>query len=266
MGVTLDLRLIDHERLVVRGLQAVNDAIRHGDPEILRKYLTGLPVDVDSSIVDYHRQRLSKLRDVKAPEMIIRNEEQFLRLASGAAYRPAEFQNSTLEELRQLLGTWCWVTHSYSLDKAWEELHWFLEPMAGPDDFPLHPLRLNVGDPNLTVFTKALHGEAQYPKNDLGDPVIRTLGSSAPDCSGYNPPETSAVILEALERVELASWDDHVPFRCELYRRACGDLNNEELTFVEEELSCARDGFAVLVAAYSKAVKKGYGMSCEYSL
>ena len=127
-------------------------------------------------------------------------------------------------------------------------------------------MRLNVGDPNLTIFGKALHGEVHYPKDDLVDPVIRTLGSPEPDCSGYNPPETCAVILEALERVELAAWDDHVPFRCELYRRACADLNNEEITFVEEEVSRARDAYAVLVAAYSKAVEKGYGMSCEYSL
>jgi hypothetical protein len=170
-------------------------------------------VDVDPSIVDYHRERLSRLRDVKAPEMIVRNEEQFLRLASGEVYRPAEFQNATLDGLRQLLGTWCWLTHSYSLDQAWDELHWFLEPMAGPDDFPLHPLRPNFGDPTLTVFAKALHGEVHYPQDDLGDPVIRTLGSREPDCSAYNPPETAAVILEALLRVEPAAWDDHVPLR-----------------------------------------------------
>ncbi len=268
MGVTLDLRLIDHERLAVRGLQAVNDAIRHGDPEILRKYLTGLPVDVDSPIVDFHMERLSRLRDVEAPEIIIRNEEQLLRLANGEAYRPEEFQNSTLDELRQLLGTWCWVTHSYSLDKAWDELHWFLEPMAGPDDSPLQPfLRLEVGDPSQTVYGKALRGEVHYPKDDLGDPVIRTLGSHDPDCSGYNAPETCMVILEALQGVEPAAWEEHVPFRCELYRRACAGLDNEEIAgLVEDELSLARDVFDVLVAAYSKAVEKGYGVSCEYSL
>jgi hypothetical protein len=267
MGVTLDLRLIDHERVVVRGLQVVNDALRQGDPEILRTYLAGLPVDVDSSVVDFHRERLCRLREVEAPETIIRNEEQFLRLANGEACRPEEFQNSTLDELRQLLGTWCWVTHSYSLDKVWEELHWFLEPMAGPGDFSLHPLRLNVGDPNLSVFAKALQGELHYAKDDLGDPVIRTLGSREPDCSGYNAPETSAVILEALQRVEPAAWDDQVPFRCELYRRACPDLDNEEIaSLVEDELLFARDAFAVLIAAYSKAVEKRCGVSCEYSL
>jgi hypothetical protein len=267
MGVTLDLRLIDHERIAVQGLRMVNDAIRHGDPEILRRYLTELPVDVDSSIVDFRVERLSKLRDLEAPEVIIRNEEQFLRLAKGEAYRPEEFQYSTLDELRQLLGTWCWVSHSYSLDKAWDELHWFLEPMAGPDDLPLHPSRLKVGDPNQAVFGKALQGEAHYPKDDLGDPVIRTLGSREPDCSGYNPPETCAVILDALQRMEPAAWEEHVPFRCALYRRAIPDIDSEEIAvLVEDELSFARDAFPVLIAAYSKAVEKGYGMSCEYSL
>jgi hypothetical protein len=203
---------------------------------------------------------------VKAPEIIIRNEEQFLRLANGEAYRPEEFQNSTLDELRQLLGTWCWLTHSYSLDQAWDELHWFLEPMAGPDDFPLHPSRPDVGDPNQSLFTKALHGEVNYPKDDLGDPVIRTLGSRERDCSAYNPPQAAAAILAALQGVDPAAWDDHVPFRCQLYRRACGDLKNDEITFVEDELSRARDAFAVLIAAYAKAVEKGYGVSCEYSL
>ena len=124
MGVTLDLRLIDHERIVVRGLPAVNDAICHNDPERLREYLKGLPIDVDPAVVEYRQTRLAKLREFAAPEIIIQNEERFLRWANGEAYQPMEYQNSTLNELRHLLGTWCWVTHSYSLDKAWDELHW----------------------------------------------------------------------------------------------------------------------------------------------
>ena len=267
MGVTLDLRLIDHERIVVRGLETVNEAIRRGDPEILRNYLRELPVDIDSSIVDFRIERLSRLRELDAPEIVIRNEEQLLRLANGEAYRSEEFQNSTLAELRQLLGTWCWVTHSYSLDKAWGDLHWFLEPIAGPEDRPLHPLRPRVGDPNLTAFTKALQGAVHYPQDDLGDPIIRTLGSREPDCSGYNPPETCTVILDALRGVEPGAWEEHVPLRCELYRRACPGLHDEEIAIiVEDEFAFARDAFPVLVAGYSKAVEKGHGVSCEYSL
>jgi hypothetical protein len=267
MGVTLDLQLIDHERIAVRGLQVVNDAIRDNDPERLRDYLRELPIDVNPSVVEYRKARLARLREFDAPEMIIRNEEKFLRLATGEAYRPEEFKNATLDELRQLLGTWCWVSHSYSLDKAWDELYWFLEPVAGSDDFPLHPIRPRVGNSNQTVFDKALHGAVHYPNDELGDPVIRTLGSRERDCSGYNPPETCKVIAAALQRVDPSAWQGHVPFRCELYRRASPEMDAEDIAGrVDDELGYARDVFPVLVAAYAKAVEKGYGVSCEYSL
>jgi hypothetical protein len=267
MGVTLDLRLIDHERIAVKGLRAVNDALRNNNPGILRDYLVSLPVAIDPSVVEYHAERLAKLRELKAPEVIIQNEERFLRLPNGEAYRPAEFRNATLDELRELLGTWCWVTHSYSLDQSWNELHWFLEPLAGPDDMPLHPIHLNVGDPGQTVFAKALQGAVPYPSDDLGSPVIRTCGSREPDCSGYNPPETARVILEALHSVDLSNWEEHVPFRCDLYRRANLGIGNEDIVnFVEDELSIARDTFPVLQSTYAKAIEKDYGVSCEYTL
>jgi hypothetical protein len=267
MGVTLDLRIIDHERIAVQGLRAVNDAIRHDDPERLRQYLTTLPVEIDPSVVEFRKSRLYTLRDLKAPEIIIQNEEKLLRVANGEVYRPAEFRNATFDELRQLLGTWCWITYSYSLDKAWDELHWFLEPSAGPDDFPLHPVRPKVGDHNQTVFCKALQGAMHYAKDDLGDPVIRTLGSSDPDCSGYNPPDTCEVILAALEEVDTAAWEEHVPFRSALLRRSCPDLDDGAIAdWAEDELALARDVFPEVVAAYSRAVEKGYGVSCEYSL
>ena len=267
MGVTLDLRLIDHERIVVRGLPAVNDAIRHNDPERLREYLKGLPIDVDPAVVEYRQTRLAKLREFAAPEIIIQNEERFLRWANGEAYQPNEYQSSTLDQLRHLLGTWCWVTHSFSLDKAWDELHWFLEPLAGPDEHPLIPTRPQVGDPSQSVFSQALQGAVHYPTDALGDPVIRTLGSQERDCSGYNPPETCKVILSALQAVDPHEWEKPVPFRRELYQRAMPGMSDEELAgFVDDELANASDTLPVLVTAYSKAVEKGWGVSCEYSL
>jgi hypothetical protein len=267
MGVTLDLRLVDHERIVVRGLQAVCDAIHNDDPDRLRNYLRSLPIDVDPAVVEYRNSRLSKLRELSAPEIIIRNEERLLRIANGDAYRPEEFENATLDELRQLLGTWCWLSHSYSLDKAWDELHWFLEPMAGSDDLPLYPIRPQVGDSNQSIFNKALNGAVHYQTDELGDPVIRTLGSHERDCSGYNPPESCKVILAALQAADPSAWEEHVPFRCELYRRAEPEMDQEEIVGrVENELAMARAAFPVLVSAYSKAIDKGYGVSCEYSL
>jgi hypothetical protein len=159
------------------------------------------------------------------------------------------------------------VTHSYSLDKAWDELHWFLEPIAGPDEHPLIPTRPQVGDPSQSVFDKALQGAIHYPTDALGDPVIRTLGSPERDCSGYNPPEICQSVLAALRAADPREWEKHVPLRRELYRQAVPGMNDEEIAgFVDEELAYASDTFPVLLTVYAKAVEKGWGVSCEYSL
>src|SRR5262249_23646697 len=155
-----------------------------------------------------------------------------------------------------LLGTWCWLTHSFSLDKAWEELSWFLEPMAGPADHPLLPISPPVGDSHQSVFHKALHGSVAYPTDVLGQPVIRTLGSVERDCSGYNPPEICKAIAAHLREVDPRAWEEHVPFRRELYRRAVPGMTNEEIAeCVADELAFATDTFGVLVSAYTNAVE-----------
>jgi len=267
MGVTLDLRLIDHERIVVHGLSIVNAAIKQGNPELLRAYLAELPIDIEPSVVEYRTNRLARLREFNAPAIIIENEERLLRYANGEAYRASEFKDASFDELRQLLGTWCWPCHSFSLDKSWNELHWFLEPRVGPDDLPLFPLRPMKGDPRQSMFDKPLLGAATCPLDDLGDPIIRTLGSTESDCFGYNPPETVRLIYRALECVEPGRWTDHTVFRGALYRQVYPDMDDEEVADrVEDDLSFARDVFPVFLSAYSKASDKGFGVSCEYSL
>jgi hypothetical protein len=266
MGVTLDLRLIDHERIVVRGLEMVNAAIRDNNPEILRQYLATLPIEVDQEVVDYRTRRLAKLRELKAPAVIIENEERLLRYANGEAYRNEAFQKASFDELRELLGTWCWPTNSFSLDKAWADLQWFLEPGVGPY-YPPHLEPPHVGDPQQTVYDKALQGTMPSPVDDLGNPIIRTLGSNEPGCFGYNLPGTAQMILGSLERVDPSRWTDHVPFRCTLYRQHFPDMDDAETADrVENDLAIAREVFPVLVAAYARASEKGYGVSCEYSL
>jgi hypothetical protein len=124
-----------------------------------------------------------------------------------------------------------------------------------------------MGDPNQSLIDKALDGAVGYPSDELGDPIIRTLGSPEKDCSAYNPPEICRHILAALRAIDPEAWEEHVPFRFELYRRAVPGMNEEETAlFVEDELSAAREAFGVLVTAYEKAVEKGFGVSCEYSL
>ena len=225
-----------------------------------------MPVDVDQSIVDRHTRRLAKLREFKAPDIIVQNEERFLGLARGEPYQTDQLEKATFAELRDLLGTWCWLNHSYSLDKAWSDLHWFLEPVVGPV-YPTCPRYLEVGDPEQTVLTKAMKGEKPYPKDDLGDPVIRTLGSTDADCSGYNPPETCKLILQALQAVDVASWEELVPVRCALYKQENPDMPEEDVAdCVANELSFAIEAFPILQSAYSRAVEKNFGVSCEYSL
>jgi hypothetical protein len=243
----------------------VNAAIRAENPELLREYLARLPVDVNPAVVEYRVSRLAKLREFKAPSVIIENEERLLSYANGDAYRPSEFKNASFDELRQLLGTWCWPTYSYSLG-AWTVLQWFLEPGTGPFN-PLHLERPGVGDRRQSIFDKALAGVSLYPPDDLGDPIIRTCGSTQSGCFGYNPPEVAKSILDALTQVDPEMWQRHLPFRRELYRLHCPDLKAEEFVRdAEEDLSLACEDLSVLLAAYTKACELSYGVSCEYSL
>lgn len=269
MAVTLDLRLIDHEHLVVRGCRIVNQSVKKNDPEILRACLASLPVEVNRAVVRFHKARLARLRQLKAPQVVVENEERFLQRANGQAYRPKAFENYGLDELRKLLGTWCWQSFCFSIPSS-NELHWFLEPQAGPKDFPLHPFwQDDRGTPTQSVFSKALNGAGDYPRDALGDPIVRTCGSAEKGCYGYNPPRTAKSILRVLGTVDPSTWDEHIPLRCTLYRQTShfAEMDNAEIEErVQAELAEARETFPVLVSAYTKAVESRFGVSCEYSL
>src|SRR5262249_9102931 len=101
----------------------------------------------------------------------------------------------------------------------------------------------------------------------LGKPVIRTLGSPEGDCSGYNPPEICRAIVARLREVDPRAWEEHIPFRRELFRRAIPGMTDGEIAeCVADELSIATGKFPVLLSTYTNAVEKGFGVSCEYSL
>lgn len=267
MGVTLDLRMIDHDLIVRRGMPVVNAALTTDDASQLMRYVREIPFTPSSDAVVFRQSRCDQLRKVNAPQMIIQFEERMLRLVNGDAYSADELAKLNLDELRELLGTWGWAENSFSIDKAWYELDWFLQPADGPsDDLLMYPIRPKVGAPAQTVFDWALKGSQQSPCDNSGMPMIRTCGSQDDGCFGYNPPDVVAAISLALSAVNDQKWTDLIPQRIDQYSRACPEFANRFANIVSQELDYARMAFGVMRTAYSLARERGLGIACEYSL
>jgi len=218
MGVTLQLRLIDHRHVVELGLPAVNRALAANDASLLVDYLCAIPFTPDEKHIALCRARRDKLREVNAPEVFIENEERFLRIASGEAYQREALMAKSLDELREILGMWCFVQNSFVVGKA------------------CLPQSCKVGDPQASALEWAFGGAAQSPLDDVGMPVIRTCGSKADDCFGYNPPEVIGIIRPALQAQTAKQTDQ------------------------------ARQAFAVVQTVYQTAAERNFGVACEYSL
>src|SRR5262245_50298494 len=114
MGVTCDLRSIDHKHVVEGGLTAINRALAANDAAVLRDFIASLPFQSNPSVLAMHEERLTRLRQLQAPPIILENEERMLSLARGDAYSPAALTKQSLDELRETLGHWNWVNSSYS--------------------------------------------------------------------------------------------------------------------------------------------------------
>src|SRR6185295_8459646 len=254
MGVTCDLRLIDHKHVVEGGLTAVNRARAANDPAGLRDFIASLPFQSNPEVLAMREGRLSRLRQLQAPPIILENEERMLALARGDAYSPAALAKQSLDELRETLGHWNWVNCSYSLDKAWYELDWFLQPAEGEGDLLLYPSRPKPGDPHQTRLDQALNGASEPP------PVIRTCGS--PEAGfGYNDPPAVAAIDVALQSIDPQSWSKLLPARMDLYRRAEHLDEAEAAEIAGREFEFARRAFPVLQQAYRDAAERGFGVA-----
>lgn len=267
MGVTLDLRMIDHHHVVEDGVVAINEAISRSEASILVDYILEIPFTPDPEAIAYRQARCERLREVKAPDVIIQNEERLMRLVTGEAYSRDELSKQSLDELRQLLGTWRWAEYSFSIDKLWSELDWFLQPAEGPDDFPMYPLRPKVGDEEQTLLDQVLKGSQQSPLDNSDIPIITPCGSDEEDCFGYNPPSTVAEIVPALTAINPNAWADLVPQRIAMYKKTTLDVADSSIQgIVDRELEFARDAFPVCLKAYNTAMEHGFGIACEYSL
>lgn len=267
MGVTLDLRMIDHDFVVQRGIHVVNAALAADDASLLRRYILDARFTPNSDAVAFRQGRCDQLRKVNAPRMVIQFEERMLGLVNGDAYSGSALAQMNLDELRALLGTWRWAENSFSVDKAWCELDWFLQPAEGPDGvFLMYPVRPKVSDPGQTLFDRSLKGSQPSPCDNSGMPIIRTCGSQGDDCFGYNPPDAVESISLALSAVDDGRWSDLVPQRIDQYRTACPEFADDFAGIVSQELDDARMALDVVRHANSVASARGLGIACEYSL
>ena len=265
MGVTLDLRLIDHVRVTSKDAPAVNRAVLENDARILLDYIVAIPFTPDPDTIAYRQERLKKLQDLHAPAVIIENEVTLLKNAKGEGYTSDILRSKTLDELRVILGQWGRYQDTYRLE-TWYGLDWFLQPAEGPDDLLTIPIRPKAGDPMQTLLDQALKGSELSPVDCEGMPLIRTCGSKDEDCFGYNPPEKVAVIHDRLSAVDVQKWDDLVPQRIELHQRNWRYSSEQLNKHVEHELAYAREGFEVLLKAYGDARDREFGVACEYNL
>jgi hypothetical protein len=193
-------------------------------------------------------------------------EERTLRLVNGDAYSRDALQKQTLDELRELLGTWGWPQNSFSICQTWYELDWFLQPAEGPDYILMFPLRPKTGDPSQTPIDWALCGAQSSPRDNSGAPIIRYCGSKHDDCFGYNPPDVVASIHAVLSTIDDQAWNDLVPQRIDQYQRANSEWGDNLAAVVSNELENARIAFAEMRQAYHAAQEQGFGIACEYSL
>jgi hypothetical protein len=267
MGVTLDFRMIDHDFVVQRGIPVVNAALAADDASLLMRYILDARFTPNSEAVAFRQGRCDQLRKMSAPQMIIQFEERMLGLVNGEAYSGSALAKLNLDELRALLGTWGWAENSFSVDKVWCELDWFLQPAEGPDGVSLmYPVRPNVGDSGQTLLDRSLKGSQPSPCDSSGMPIIRTCGSQHDDCFGYNPPDVVSSISLALSAVDDQKWSDLVPQRIDQYCKACPEFADDFAGIVAQELDYARMAIEVVRHAYSVASERGLGIACEYSL
>jgi hypothetical protein len=246
MGVGLGLFQVDHANVVVRGLPALNHAIRTGDLSVLRALLGVLPFDDAKDQADELSQRLRRLREVAAPVAIIEVAERQL----ARVFRPTAeaIERATLEDLRGLLARWCPEPRTVDLDASWDLLHWYCDP--GRRGRVVDDWRRAGMQPS--PFDHAFHGALPHPLDASGRPVIHTGGD--PASSWYTPPEVVAGIAEAIAGVLVSDWAaidkqlDSAPEDCQPVLASCPD-----------RLEYASANFERVAWCYQEAARRGFG-------
>ena len=228
MSMTLTLRIIDCHRLFVVGSKVVQDATDQNDPELLRRYLLSRPASVDLAAARRRFRRLRKLRELRAPEIILENEERMLREARRKQFTPESLANASIDDLRKLLDELCSWCHDFGDGNRAQHLRRTVNPHN--DDYRY------LGRASQAVLA-ALNGSEEHPlyrETTYGD-------------FGYNPPEAVREIDDALAGIELDHFVRHMPKSQQLAKK----------------LDSARQDFALLRRVYWLARQRGAGVGSE---
>jgi len=238
MSMTLTLRIIDCHRLFVVGSKVAQDATDQNDPELLRRYLLSLPASVDLAAVRRRFRRLRKLRELRAPEIILENEERMLREARRKQFTPESLANASIDDLRKLLDELCSWCHDFGDGNRAQHLRRTVNPHN--DDYRY------LGRASQAVLA-ALNGSEEHPLYRETTFQLGTFGNVRYGDFGYNPPEAVREIDDALAGIELDHFVRHMP-------------KSQQLA---EKLDSARQDFALLRRVYWLARQRGAGVGSE---
>jgi hypothetical protein len=244
---------VDHNNVVVQGLPILNRAIETGELQPLRKLIKSLPFDESKELVVHFRKRVTKLKQVGAPQPIIEAEER--RLASVVRPAPKSIDKASLEELRLMLGRWCSEARSVDLDKAWDLLHWFCDPARRRRK--QGEWRGKGGAKQPSAWDYALHGHQAYPLDVSGQALIKTAGNE--DDSSYNPPQIVVDIAAAISETSPDDWK-----KLDAKVNSGKAESQPYLAEIDNRLDYVGPIWQQFSQFYQKAASRGFGVSVEY--
>ena len=95
--------MVDHQRVILDGAKALNEALRLDNSEGLQHYLSSLEFEPEKSIVQFREERIKLLKETNAPSEMLDYEISALANITGHAYTMENTANRSMDELRELL-------------------------------------------------------------------------------------------------------------------------------------------------------------------
>jgi len=249
MGINFSLSLVEHELVVVSGLAALDqgseDELRRVVLEILER-----PFEVDAEVVEAKQKKLDFLRSTNAPPVLLSYAEGTLAELRGTNRRRELAESADFEGLARLLIHWGrYGQHRFELDKSWDLIHWFADPLRRSEGLSEGSLSSLIGI--------AIYGCEEVPARGSGEPLWESSEGSS-----YNPPEAVVEIHEALARVNTDDWD--------AVHSLLADADPELIPHCAHgvdpaDLNYAKHYFKPMRSAYACAARLGLGISTDFA-